>query len=204
MRATRGTLAALGLLPEQWRTSDSIARLLVEERCTGDCARCAAECAVRGDGQERGTWQRVSVIRLSDALRAQRGVFDHCEISAPPGPGALRELVAAVAAVAACEVPVWAVYPVQSAAELERLRRAGAVRVVFPVGPPPAGRQGARGSISIAEAVQLVRDLHRTYPGRVAVRVVETGGTAEVALAELRRAGVPILTDASGDEGTLV
>jgi len=53
--------------------------------------------------------------------------------------------------------------------------------------------------IPVAEAVQLARDLHRAYPGRVAVRVIKTGGTAEAALAELGRAGVPILTDVSGD-----
>ena len=204
MRATKGTLAALGLLPGQWRPCDRVAHLLVEGRCTGDCARCAAGCAVRTYGPGRSVWQHVSVVRLSDALRAQKGVFDHCEIAALPGPGALRELTTAVAAVAASDVPVWAVYPVQSAADMERLTRAGAARVVLPVGPPLGGRQIARGSIPVAETVQLARDLHRAYPGRVAVRFMKTGGTAQAALAELGRAGVPTLTDASSDEGTLV
>lgn len=204
MRAARGTLAALGLLPEGWRTGDRVAHLLVEGRCTGQCASCAAACVVRGEGPERGTWPRISIPRLTGALHARSGAFDHAEIAAGAGPGALRELAAAVTAVAMCGLPVWAVFPVRSSADVERLTAAGAVRVVLPAGPQVAGRRTARGSIPVAEVAELARQLHQAYPGRVAVRLMEARGTADEALAGLERAGVPILTTACGEEEALV
>jgi len=172
MRATRATLAALGLLPERWRTSDRVAHLLVEARCTGECASCATACVARREGAQ-GTWPRISIASLTGALRASSGAFDRAEIAAGSGPGALRELTGAVAAVAACGVPVWAVYPARSSSEVQRLMAVGAVRLVLPVGPAAAGRHGVRGGISAAEVAEVVRELHQAYPGRVAVRVME-------------------------------
>ena len=200
MRAARGTLAAVGLLSERWKTSDRVARLLVEGRCTGECASCARACVGWGEMHESHAWPRVSILRLSGALRAMSDVFDRVEIAAGSGPGTLRELTAAVAAIAASGVPVWAVYPARSSGEVQHLMAAGAVRLVLPVGPAAAGRHGVCAGVSAAEAAEIAQELEQAYPGRVAVREMETGGSADCALADLKRAGIPILTAMSGDE----